>query len=84
MIENLKGFEYLWNASEPGWVLVHLNSSSRDEEPRYFISNLDTQMGELIEDNDVFQAVVQRMLSEGVRVVDAVKLSSDNSGKETL
>ncbi len=62
-------FSYLWDGSEDGWVLLHVNFLENNEEPRYLIVNTETRLAKIIEDEDYFNAVVKKMLNSEVDVV---------------
>lgn len=62
-------YSYLWDGSAPAWALLHINSSSREEEPRYVIVNTDTKRTLLIQDNATYARVKELMLEHGARIV---------------
>jgi hypothetical protein len=64
MTVGLEDYSYLWDGSEPVWVLYVTG------EDRYVPYNEETQMALIIEDDDEFQQVTDRMKASGVRIVD--------------
>ena len=67
----IQKYEYLWNKDTSDWVLFRLNPDSTEEEPEFSIINISNKHGLIIEDNDVNRAVIQKMLSAGVRILTA-------------
>lgn len=65
-------YNYLWDGSCSGWVLLHLNSNKPEEAPRYVIFNLETRKALLIRDDEVYAEVRQAMLDGGVRIVTSI------------
>jgi hypothetical protein len=58
-------YSYLWDGREPGWTLARV-------EGRFLIYNREEWAALLIEDHDLHEAVVQRMLAAGVEVIDHI------------
>lgn len=71
MTTNLKSYEYLWDGSEPGWVLLR-ESNENGEEIGYAVFNRRTAMMLIIEDNFDHAAVVEQMLKAKVDVLDQI------------
>lgn len=69
MNADIHKFKYLWDGSEPGWALLHINAGDENEIPDYFVFNTATRQGVIFEDESEFNEVVKTMLEEGVRVV---------------
>lgn len=67
MTDKSSEFAYLWDGSEPDWVLLRGSKSTRSS---YAIFNLSTRGAMLIEDDELFHAVVEEMLSKGAQVFD--------------
>ncbi|MBD0691147.1 hypothetical protein [Streptomyces sp. CBMA123] len=63
----LEGNSYLWDGSEPGWVLCR---SKILDIPTIF--NRITRMVLLVEDTDEWRAITDVMLSHGVPLLDAL------------
>jgi hypothetical protein len=61
-------FEDMWTTDKQHYVLV--NVSRRPNSPEYMIVDIRNQGGVIIEDDDVFEEVIQRMLQAGVPVRD--------------
>ena len=61
-------YEYLWDGSQSGWCLVQLDSASSDQ-PTYSIYNQPDSTALIIEDDSIFDSVIERMLAEGCPVV---------------
>ena len=70
MIPSLGEYEYLWNGTQSGWVLVRCNVVDSDVE--YIIFNEQRSRMLLIEDSEVQRLVCERLLSLDVRVLDEV------------
>ena len=66
---DISKFEYLWDGSSPEWVLLHVNILEIEEVPRYLIVNVTTREAKLIEEPQVFNAVVAQMLNSKVNIV---------------
>lgn len=64
--EALAEFEYLWDGSSPGWVL--LKSPSRVGE--YCVFNKANPSVLLIESNEINEAVCRKMKESGCEVLD--------------
>lgn len=67
MEDRLQQYCYLWDGSEPYWVL--LNTAKDRIEGDYLIFNEQSQTAKIIEDDILSEAVIGRMLDAGVRVV---------------
>ena len=69
-MNELSEYEYLWDGSDPGWVLV----AEDDAEPgvKFVIYNKKRKTMLLIEDASVSKAVNERMLSIGVEILPEV------------
>jgi hypothetical protein len=61
----IESFSYLWDGSDDGWVLVRLSNM-----PQPAILNLVTGRALIIEDNESYAAVVQRMIDHGTEVIE--------------
>ena len=61
-------YRYLWDGSQPGWVLL----AAGDD---YLPYNQETRRALIIEDDDEFEQVVEKMLELGVPVVQPESLS---------
>ncbi|MDG9931261.1 MULTISPECIES: hypothetical protein [unclassified Pseudomonas] len=68
-MKDISEFESLWKENPSAWALLHVNASNLNEPPRYLIVNTETRHGKIIEDDEVFDFVIQKMLMAGVRVV---------------
>jgi hypothetical protein len=71
-------YAYLWDGSEPGWVLVQLDSAVHEAE-RLAIVHAPTRSALLIEDDEVRRDVTQRMLLAGVKRVPVSSLSGSSN-----
>jgi hypothetical protein len=68
MLEYLKQFDYLWDGSSSGWLLV----SDEEDQNHYSIFNEQTSVLLHIEDSLIHKAVCDRLLSLGVKVLDHI------------
>ena len=67
MTQSLNDYEYLWNGTEAGWVLVRCEVVDSDME--YLIYNEQKSQMLLIEDSEVQRHACERLLSCGARVL---------------
>ena len=58
--------KYLWQEEKEDWVLVK-------SEDNYFIINKRTQMGLLVSDEGLDQALIQKMLDSGNKVYNDIE-----------
>lgn len=70
MNEKIEKLRYLWDGSEPGWVLMRHDYGPQEMSP-YSIVNISTEEALLMGDNDLFLALIERLLAEGVPVVSS-------------
>ena len=64
-------FEYLWDGTEEGWVLVHVGKG-----PLPVIFNRVTRMALIIdEDDELYASVVQQMIDHGKEVLKELPLA---------
>jgi hypothetical protein len=68
MTDVLSQYEYLWNGTSPGWVLVR--SHVGEKESPYVVFNERTSMLLLIENRRTHEAVCEQLLSLGAKVLD--------------
>jgi hypothetical protein len=66
MTVGLEGYSYLWDGSEPGWVLFLTGDT-------YLPYNEETNMALVIEDDDELERVTDKMRASGVRVVRRIE-----------
>jgi hypothetical protein len=64
-MEELEELAYLWDGSEPGWVLVRGKIAGIP-----MIFNRITCMALIMEDNDEWRAAAERMLAHDVPLLD--------------
>jgi hypothetical protein len=62
---NIEEYSYLWSDPEGEWALEKLQSKDS-----YMIITSDGAEILCIEDDDIYEAVIQRMLHEGVQVFE--------------
>ncbi len=62
-------YNYLWDGTAEGWVLLHTNWQDPTEEPRYLIFNRVTKRALLISSNTDYAAAKKSMIDHGVEVV---------------
>jgi hypothetical protein len=75
--QDVAGFAYLWDGSEPGWVLVHVNADEPEAEPAFIIFNKLSHLGVLIcEDDELRAAVIDRIRRQGVEIISSKDLRS--------
>jgi transcriptional regulator with XRE-family HTH domain len=68
----LATYQYLWDGSDPNWVLYWVNPDDPPAQARYLpVHEISaTEYALIIEDNELAAAVTQQMLAAGVRVVE--------------
>ncbi|MCF2858804.1 hypothetical protein L1286_15060 [Pseudoalteromonas sp. SMS1] len=69
MVEHLEEFKYLWEDISGGWGLLHVNADRKQEAPDYLVVNISNKNVVLIEDDVVAKKVIEKMLSNGPRIV---------------
>ncbi len=67
-MEDLDQYKYLWDGSAVGWCLVQLDSSEAGKS-HLAIYNEHQSSALIIEDDETYAGVVERMLAEGCRVI---------------
>ena len=67
MSEILKEYEYMWDGSSVGWVLVCCDDT--DDSSEYSIYNKKTKMACIIEDDAIHNMVCDKLLSLGTEVL---------------
>ena len=65
VVKEVNRYQFLWDGSRSGWGLVSLGPEADGETDSYVIVNRISHAVLTIEDNEVFDAVVERMLREG-------------------
>ena len=70
MTPSLDEYDYLWNGTQSGWVL--LRSNAGDEDAKYVVYNEQRSRMLLIEDSEVQRLVCEQLLSRGVKVLAEV------------
>jgi hypothetical protein len=60
----LAGYSYLWDGSQPGWVLL------RDSDGGYCVYHKTNEVICLIESDDLNEVVCKKMLEEGCEILD--------------
>ena len=70
----LKNFEYLWTSELNTHVLVRWKGGNAVD--KYIIFNTEYGTALIIEDDDIYCQVVERMKGAGVSVVDNVPLQT--------
>jgi hypothetical protein len=73
-----ESYNYLWDGSSEGWVLLCTNPDDAGEDPRYLIYNQLKKRALMIFDNSDYALAKSRMLSAGVRIVSAIEDESTN------
>lgn len=63
---DINEFNYLWDGSEQGWCLINLSDNPTN--PIYVIQNIITHMALIIEDDEIAQLVIEKMLKEKVTI----------------
>ncbi|HYQ40904.1 MAG TPA: hypothetical protein VER11_03025 [Polyangiaceae bacterium] len=71
MKPDIDEYEYLWDGSEPEWVLVRVSRTSPDAVATV-IYNTKTRMALIIEIDELAEAVQEKMLERKVRVLDSI------------
>jgi hypothetical protein len=69
MIDKFEEFNYLWDGSEAGWVLLYVNVKNPEEVPSYLIVNTETRHALLMHDDALSREVKKKMLENGGKVV---------------
>jgi hypothetical protein len=73
MTNDIDKFRYLWDGSEPGWVLVRLETETgRGPGDPAYIYNTRKRVALLIDDEELADRVRQKMLMENVLILDTV------------
>ena len=67
-MEDLTQYKHLWNGSEAGWCLVQLGLREAGKS-QLAIYNEDQSSALIIEDDETYARVIERMLAEGCRVI---------------
>jgi hypothetical protein len=65
---SIEEYQYLWDGSETGWALFHINANATTESPRYLVFNTETNRALVIEDNDDYVRVNQMIIEHGTPV----------------
>lgn len=68
MKNDIKSYERLWTTDREEFVLVNLNEKSPLDECLIF--HVNQQSALVIEDDDLRQEVVRRMIASGVKIVN--------------
>ncbi len=66
---DLDDFAYLWDGSEPGWVLWQLGEVERATTTATSIFNRITKMALVIEDDDLARDLIRQMKLNGAEVI---------------
>lgn len=66
-MEAIERHKYLWDGTEEGWVLI---KSRRGRLPTIY--NLQTKMALTIDDDRLYQEVVERMRESGTPILDSL------------
>jgi hypothetical protein len=74
--EDVADFAYLWDGSEPGWVLVNRNADEPEAEPGFLIFNKLSHLCLLICEDELWAAVIDRMRRQGVEIISSNDLRS--------
>ena len=64
--EQLSHFSYLWDGSAPQWALLNIEPEGQAD---YMVVNTENRAVKIIEDDELFKAVINEMLTAHVRVV---------------
>ena len=67
-MEDLDQYKYLWDGSAAGWCLVQLDSSDAGN-TQWIIYTEGESSALIIEDDETYAGVIERMLAEGCRVI---------------
>jgi hypothetical protein len=65
-MEDMEDFAYLWEDPNRAWVLVRFE----DRPDPSVIVNRETREALIIEDDDLYEAVIERMRKAGIETVD--------------
>jgi hypothetical protein len=76
----LDGFAYLWDGSQPGWCLVQIDAAQSPGTAAYAIYNPGDSHALIIEDDEIYMQVIERMLAEGCPIVPATELNDRGPG----
>ena len=63
---DLTEYEYIWTTERDDWELLYVGTLG--DRKLYAIVNEKTKGGLIIEDNDCYRAVVEKMIAEGIEV----------------
>ena len=66
--DKLDELSYLWDGSDREWMLFHVNPSAPVSEARFVIQNERTKVALIIEDDDQYEEVINRMKNAKVKV----------------
>ena len=67
--DRLADFQYLWDGTEPDWVLVDVNPTHSNYESRFVVENERTKFAVIIDNDDLAREVITRMRNAGVKVI---------------
>jgi hypothetical protein len=70
---SLDSFSYLWDGSEEGWTLVR-----SDRVPQPTIYNRVDRSALIIEDDELYADVVQKMIEQGAEILDSSAVRATN------
>ena len=66
----LYGYEYLWTTQLDEHILVEV-SSGRDT--GYVIEHIPTNACLIIEDNESYKAVIEKLIEQGIKIINIIK-----------
>lgn len=69
--EIVEDCRYVWDGTEPGWILFHVNADQPDAEPEYAIVHEPTHQALIIEDDSAYNEIKRRMQEAGIPVITA-------------
>ena len=81
-MSNLADYQYLWNGTKPGWVLVQ--SDDCDAEASHVVYNKQRKTMLIIDDADILRAIVEQMLARGVEILPEIPKTEFRIGDLTI
>ncbi len=79
-MSDLADHAYLWDGSEPGWCLVQVNPDKSLGMSAFAIYNRKHAHALIIEDDEIYAQVIERMLAAGCPVVSPTDMSGPDPG----
>ncbi len=79
-MSEIDDFSYLWDGLEPGWCLVRVDAAESRGTAVFAIYNPGDSHALIIEDDEIYRQVIERMLAEGCPIVPATDLNDRGPG----